>query len=125
MARTSWWWRSRTTGARRPPAKARSRPPADDRQTPTGRFAGRADQARAWSACASGWPPSAAGSPPGPRPAGGSGLGVPGRGPPPPRPRREYRVIRVLLADDQALVRAGFRALLDAQEGIEVVGEAA
>jgi DNA-binding NarL/FixJ family response regulator len=31
---------------------------------------------------------------------------------------------RVLLADDQALVRAGFRALLDAQEGIEVVGEA-
>jgi DNA-binding NarL/FixJ family response regulator len=34
-------------------------------------------------------------------------------------------VIRVLLADDQSLVRAGFRALLDAQEGIEVVGEAA
>jgi DNA-binding NarL/FixJ family response regulator len=32
---------------------------------------------------------------------------------------------RVLLADDQALVRGGFRALLDAQEGIEVVGEAA
>ncbi|MGZ4233205.1 MAG: response regulator transcription factor [Solirubrobacteraceae bacterium] len=34
-------------------------------------------------------------------------------------------MIRVLLADDQALVRAGFRALLDAQEDIEVVGEAA
>ena len=34
-------------------------------------------------------------------------------------------MIRVLLADDQALVRAGFKALLDAQEGIEVVGEAA
>jgi DNA-binding NarL/FixJ family response regulator len=34
-------------------------------------------------------------------------------------------VIRVLLADDQLLVRAGFRALLDAQPGIEVVGEAA
>jgi len=33
-------------------------------------------------------------------------------------------MIRVLLADDQALVRAGFRALLDAQAGIEVVGEA-
>jgi DNA-binding NarL/FixJ family response regulator len=33
-------------------------------------------------------------------------------------------VIRVLLADDQALVRAGFRALLDAQDDIEVVGEA-
>jgi DNA-binding NarL/FixJ family response regulator len=34
-------------------------------------------------------------------------------------------VIRVLLADDQALVRAGFRSLLDAQDDIEVVGEAA
>ena len=33
-------------------------------------------------------------------------------------------MIRVLLADDQALVRAGFKALLDAQEDIEVVGEA-
>jgi DNA-binding NarL/FixJ family response regulator len=33
-------------------------------------------------------------------------------------------MIRVLLADDQALVRAGFRALLDAEEDIEVVGEA-
>jgi DNA-binding NarL/FixJ family response regulator len=33
-------------------------------------------------------------------------------------------VIRVLLADDQALVRGGFRALLDAQDDIEVVGEA-
>jgi DNA-binding NarL/FixJ family response regulator len=34
-------------------------------------------------------------------------------------------MIRVVLADDQALVRAGFRALLDAQDDIEVVGEAA
>jgi DNA-binding NarL/FixJ family response regulator len=33
-------------------------------------------------------------------------------------------MIRVVLADDQALVRAGFRALLDAQHDIEVVGEA-
>jgi DNA-binding NarL/FixJ family response regulator len=33
--------------------------------------------------------------------------------------------VRVLLADDQALVRAGFRALLDAQPDIEVVDEAA
>jgi len=33
-------------------------------------------------------------------------------------------VIRVVLADDQVLVRAGFRALLDAQDDIEVVGEA-
>jgi DNA-binding NarL/FixJ family response regulator len=34
-------------------------------------------------------------------------------------------VIRVVLADDQALVRAGFRALLDAREDIEVVADAA
>ena len=34
-------------------------------------------------------------------------------------------VIRVLLADDQHLVRAGFRALLEAEDGIDVVGEAA
>ena len=33
-------------------------------------------------------------------------------------------MIRVLLADDQGLVRAGFRALLDAEDDIEVVGEA-
>lgn len=33
-------------------------------------------------------------------------------------------MIRVLLADDQALVRAGFAALLDAQDGIQVAGEA-
>jgi DNA-binding NarL/FixJ family response regulator len=33
-------------------------------------------------------------------------------------------VIRVLLADDQALIRAGFRVLLEAAGDIEVVGEA-
>jgi len=33
--------------------------------------------------------------------------------------------IRVVLADDQALVRAGFRALLERTDGIDVVGEAA
>jgi DNA-binding NarL/FixJ family response regulator len=32
--------------------------------------------------------------------------------------------ISVVLADDQALVRAGFRVLLEAEDGIEVVGEA-
>ncbi|WP_326584647.1 response regulator transcription factor [Streptomyces sp. NBC_00481] len=32
---------------------------------------------------------------------------------------------RVLIADDQDLVRTGFRLILDAQDGIEVVGEAA
>jgi DNA-binding NarL/FixJ family response regulator len=34
-------------------------------------------------------------------------------------------MIRVVLADDQALVRAGFRLLLDSAVDIEVVGEAA
>ena len=33
-------------------------------------------------------------------------------------------MISAVLADDQALVRAGFRALLDAQDDIDVVGEA-
>jgi DNA-binding NarL/FixJ family response regulator len=33
--------------------------------------------------------------------------------------------IRVLVVDDQSLVRAGFRTILDSEEGIEVVGEAA
>jgi DNA-binding NarL/FixJ family response regulator len=33
-------------------------------------------------------------------------------------------VIRVLLADDQALVRGGFKALLNAEDDLEVVGEA-
>ncbi|OCG75754.1 response regulator [Microbacterium sediminis] len=32
--------------------------------------------------------------------------------------------ITVLIADDQAMVRAGFAALLDAQDGIRVVGQA-
>jgi DNA-binding NarL/FixJ family response regulator len=32
--------------------------------------------------------------------------------------------IRVLVAEDQAVVRAGFRALLDAEPDIEVAGEA-
>ena len=33
--------------------------------------------------------------------------------------------VRVAIADDQALVRGGFRMILDNQEDIEVVGEAA
>src|SRR5204862_6007592 len=33
--------------------------------------------------------------------------------------------LRVLIVDDQALVRAGFRMILDAEEDIEVAGEAA
>jgi DNA-binding NarL/FixJ family response regulator len=34
-------------------------------------------------------------------------------------------VIRILLADDQALVRGGFRMILEAEPDLEVVGEAA
>ena len=41
----------------------------------------------------------------------------PGRGRSPP-------VIRVLLADDQALIRAGFHVLIDAADDLQVVGEA-
>ena len=33
--------------------------------------------------------------------------------------------LRVLIADDQALVRAGFQMILDAEDDLEVVGEAA
>ena len=33
-------------------------------------------------------------------------------------------MIRVLLVDDQALLRMGFRMILDAEPDIEVVGEA-
>ena len=40
-------------------------------------------------------------------------------------PGRESAVIRVLLADDQALVRAGFRFIAGSAPDIEVVGEAA
>jgi DNA-binding NarL/FixJ family response regulator len=35
------------------------------------------------------------------------------------------RKIKVLIADDQAMMRAGFRMILEAQQDIEVVGEAA
>ena len=54
-----------------------------------------------------------------------------------PRPERRLRraarlpldrddgMIRVLIADDQALVREGLRMMLDAEPDIEVVGEAA
>ena len=34
-------------------------------------------------------------------------------------------MIKILIADDQALVRAGFRAILEAEDDLEVIGEAA
>src|SRR5207248_606130 len=40
-------------------------------------------------------------------------------------PVRRRDVIRVLIADDQELVRTGFRVVLDAEPDLEVVGEAA
>ena len=32
--------------------------------------------------------------------------------------------VRILIADDQALVRAGFKMILDAEDDLDVVGEA-
>src|SRR4051812_32094844 len=48
-----------------------------------------------------------------------------GRWLPGPRPPAGALVISVVIADDQALVRGGFRALLDAQPDVTVAGEAA
>jgi DNA-binding NarL/FixJ family response regulator len=42
----------------------------------------------------------------------------------PTLPGADARPVKVLLADDQTLVRAGFRVLLERGQGIEVVGEA-
>jgi DNA-binding NarL/FixJ family response regulator len=42
-----------------------------------------------------------------------------------PDPALAPAAVRVLIVDDQALVRAGFRVILESEDGIEVVGEAA
>jgi len=52
---------------------------------------------------------------------------VPSRGddpPIPPAPPDGGRTIRVVVADDQGMVRSGFSVLLNAQSDIEVIGEA-
>ena len=54
----------------------------------------------------------------GPRPDGGFAVRA-------DLPTRSDLVIRVLLVDDQALIRTGIRALLDAEDDIEVVAEEA
>lgn len=41
-----------------------------------------------------------------------------------PSSSESIRTVRVLIVDDQSMIRAGFAALLDAQEGISVVGTA-
>ena len=45
-------------------------------------------------------------------------------GQPPPEPAAPPRRINVVIADDQRLLRAGFRVILDAEPDIRVVGEA-
>ncbi len=40
-------------------------------------------------------------------------------------PANRTNPVRVLLADDQELVRGGFRMILDSRPDLEVVGEAA
>src|SRR5262249_27703956 len=52
------------------------------------------------------------------------GRRLPGHGPHPAATTGAPMTIRVLLADDQALVRSGFRLILEARPDIEVVGEA-
>ena len=61
----------------------------------------------------------------GPRPSGGWSSRSGCRPLPTRRPMSDAVTVRVLVADDQALVRAGFRMILEAQDDIEVVGEAA
>ena len=83
-----------------------------------GTAAGRTAAATAWSACASASACTAASSraAAGPRVATRSASGS--------RSSRRPMTIRVLVADDQELVRTGLRTILDAQPDIEVVGEA-
>ena len=85
------------TPAGRRVGRLRSGRDARTRRTAQGTAVGRARPGRGWRVEA--WLPLAAG----------------GRG----------RVIRVLIADDQEMVRMGFRMILDAQDDIEVVADVA
>ena len=97
------------------PHRSRSTTTAGARPWPV-----RWEPGRGSSACANAWARSAGSSRQARGPEAGSACGHASPG----RLERRGHVIRVVLADDQVLVRAGFRALLDAQDDIEVVGEA-
>src|SRR6266567_2907082 len=69
---------------------------------------------------------------PGPGRAAGPGVTCPGRAPPrgpggvvPPGQHAAMTAVRVLLADDQELVRAGLRMMVDSAPDLAVVAEAA
>ena len=44
---------------------------------------------------------------------------------PPTRPSHRERSVRILIADDHGIVRSGLRKLLESEDGVEVVAEAA
>src|SRR5262245_48018065 len=95
------------------------------RWSTTGAASSRARRpATASPACASGWRPRAVSSTSTPPPAAAR------RSPPASAPLREHPVseagpVRLLIVDDETLVREGLASLLAIQEGIEVVGTAA
>src|ERR1700744_3274500 len=103
---------------------ATRRPACRSRSTTTGPVRCHARPAPGWgsSACGDGWPRSAAGYTPGrARPAASGCMPRSRTGPP---GEQDVVVIRILLADDQALIRSGIRSLLEAEDDIEVVAEA-